>query len=179
MDITQNALAWFLGRQGIAYDTSKISVVDGVITKWTETKVTQPTVEELVAIKTNYQEAYKQALTDFSEYSDFYDNMIAKINAIPNCSELEAYVTKMVNEFFSKKLAELTKSLGVLSSLGGDGSLSLSSLGSVISWITKFVNSNLVGPYAKTTALLAITITKQAEVAAALANKMSELGCDI
>ena len=179
MDITQSSLAWFLGRQGIPFDTSKISVVDGAITKWAETKVAQPTVEELETIKTNYQEAYKQALTDFSEYSDFYDNIIAKINAIPNCAELEAYVTKMVTEFFTDKLTELTKSLGFLSSLGGDGSLSLSSLGSVISWITKFVNSNLVGPYAKATALLAITITKQAEVAAAVANKMSELECNI
>ena len=177
MDMTLNAVTWFLGSKGVVFDASKISIANGVITKWTESAVAKPSISELATIKDNYQQTYQAAITSFSEYSDFYDAMIAKINAIPNCTELEKYTEKMVTDFFKDKLASMTKQLGVLSGLGGDGSLSLSSIGSVISWITKFVNSNLVGPYAKTTALLSITVTKQAEVVAAVTNKISQLGC--
>lgn len=178
--LSMNAISWHLGSSGIPFDSNKIAVdATGKITKWTETQLAQPTDGQLSSIKTAYQKAYNAAITDFSEYSDFYDDIIAKINGIPNCDELQAYIQKLVTEYFQKKIADATKKAKQLADLGGDGSLNLSSLGSVITWITKFVNSNLVGPYAKTTALLAITITKQTEIVAAATNKISELQCDI
>ena len=177
MDMTLNTIQWYLGSSGVPLDTSKITVVAGAITKWTETQVPEPTVAELATIKTNYEAAYSTAITDFSEYSDFYDNMIDKINGIPNCKELEAYAQKLVTEYFTNMMKDQLKKISTLASLGGNGSLSLSNLRSVISWITKFVNSNLVGPYAKMMALYTITITKQAQVVEAVANKMSELEC--
>ena len=78
---------------------------NGVITKWTESAVAKPSISELATIKDNYQQTYQAAITSFSEYSDFYDAMIAKINAIPNCTELEKYTEKMVTDFFKDKLA--------------------------------------------------------------------------
>jgi hypothetical protein len=178
--LTTNAINWHLGSQGIPFDSSKITVdATGKVTKWAETAIVEPTESQLDSIKTTYQKAYTAAITDFGGYSDFYDNMIAKINGIPNCAELESYAEKLVTGYFTTKISDLTQKISSLASLGGNGSLSLSSLGSVIGWITKFVSSNLVGPYAKATALLAITITKQAEVVAAVANKVSELECDI
>lgn len=177
MDMTLNAVTWFLGSQGVMFDPTKISIVGGAITRWTETAVTQPSIPELAIIKDNYTQAYTTAITSFSEYSDFYDNMIKKIEGIPNCTELQAYIQKMVTEYFQTLITDQLKKLSILASLGGNGSLSLSSLGSVISWISKYVNQNLVGPYAKMSALYAITVAKQAEVVAAAAQKFSELEC--
>ena len=101
------------------------------------------------------------------------DDIVDKINACPDCSQLEAYAQKqlqvwvktMQDAIASKASAEAKK-------------VAPTDLGSVISWISQFV-TEAQADYAKAVATISEVTSAYAQVSAAISSKISSMQCSM
>lgn len=104
----------------------------------------------------------------------YIDNLKVKISSVKTCEEL-ARIKEDIRKYFDAQLASINEEIALLSTL----IINPTDLGSVISWITNFISSNILGPYYKALLLQAEIIAEMAEIMALISSVTSSLTCNI
>ena len=104
---------------------------------------------------------------------EYVANLTARINVAETCEELLG-LKNAIDAQMTEMLGSVESAISTLKALivaPGD-------IGAVITWISDFINSSILGPYNKAVALQAELIALQATLAAAIAAKSTELHCE-
>jgi len=125
--------------------------------------------------------------------TDYTDNIIAKINAIPTCDDIKDKTGEELDEikakikvilaeidadstaYFTELQTNLTNSLAILGPLN----INPTNISSVITWISDFITSNITQPIETITADLILVPVELLRVSTAIANKTTDLSACI
>lgn len=99
-------------------------------------------------------------------------NIIATIDAIPDCNTLIIYEKMLIKRFIAQLQQTLASSafFAELATIPTD-------LASAIQWITNFINKYLLGPYDQLLLLEAELLADYVQIIAAIENKLSLITC--
>lgn len=104
----------------------------------------------------------------------YVDNLKVKISSIKTCEDL-AKVKAEIMAYYAGMLASINAEIALLGAL----IVNPTDLGSVISWVSNFITSNVLGPYNKALLLEAQMIAEFAEIMALISSAVSTLTCNL
>ena len=99
----------------------------------------------------------------------------ARIAAIKDCKELAEFLEKQVKAYYKTLIDDVTSKiaiLGVLKEIPTD-------IDKVITWLTNFINTNIIDPYNKAILLEAQLVIEVTELISLVESKIASLTCNI
>jgi len=113
---------------------------------------------------------------------EWKDDVIAKIDNIADCEDLQIYAEKIVANL-KEQLIKAAESLGILEPLKVDLDIPtdlpsvIEVVTDIVEWIKKIVATYILGPIAKVTEFMIEMAEFQARVMAAITSKIGDLQC--